>query len=94
MTEEERARGEVRTIEQVGTWSLAKITGLMVVLWGIIIAIPLVALGGPFGASLPVGDVAVLVVGAGLYGTFGGALSAVIYNLAAEVAGGIKIRIE
>lgn len=91
---DEQRHLEARTIEQVGVVSLAKIIGLMGVLWILILIVPALVIGSSFGVGASVGDVVILVVGAGLYGTFGGAVSAVIYNLAAELAGGIEIRLD
>lgn len=84
----------MRTVRQVGVWTVTKIAGLMGLLWSIILALPVIALSGTVPGVGSVGQVAVLVVAAGLYGGFGGAVSAVIYNLAAEFAGGIAVKVE
>lgn len=92
----EEERGEVRTVRQVGVWTVTKVTALMGLLWSVILAVPLIALSGTVAGvgAVSVGETAVLVVGAAFYGGFGGAVSAVIYNLAAEFAGGVAVRVE
>lgn len=90
MAEEER-HFEVRTVEQLGVWSLAKILGLMGILAGLLLAVPALLIGGMFGVGGSVGQFVILIGGAGFYGVFGGAVIAVVYNLAAEFVGGIEI---
>ena len=79
------------TIESIEVWSLAKILGVMGLLWGIIVAITLVV-AGLFWAGAPgIPELVVSVFGGMIYGIIGGAVTAIIYNAAASLIGGIQI---
>lgn len=81
------------TIESIEVWSLAKILGVMGLLWGVIVAITLVV-AGLFGAGVPgLPELVVSVLGGVVYGVIGGAVTAIIYNAAASLIGGIQIEL-
>lgn len=63
----------------------------MGLLWGFIVAVTwLVA--GLFGAGVPgLPELVASVVGGVVYGVIGGAITAIIYNAAASIIGGIQI---
>lgn len=80
-------------IESLEVWSLAKILGVMGFIWGLIVAITwLVA--GLLGAGLPgLPELLASVIGGVIYGVIGGAITAIIYNAAASLIGGIRIEL-
>jgi uncharacterized membrane protein len=81
------------TVDSIDVLSLAKILGVIGLLWGIIIAISWIVLGGPMGGSPGLPELLVSIVGGALYGAIGGALTALIYNAAAGLAGGIEFEV-
>lgn len=79
------------TIDSIEVWSLAKILAVMGFLWGLIVAITWIAIG-LFGGAMPgFSELLASVVGGVLYGVIGGAITAIIYNAAASLIGGIEI---
>lgn len=79
------------TIERVGVRSLALLLGAMALAWGIITALVWVGVGlerGPF-PGLP--ELASLLIGAPLGGIVVGAISAILFNLAVVLVGGLEI---
>lgn len=82
------------TLEQIDVLSLAKVVGVIGLLWGVIIAISWVvaaALGGPFpGAS----ELVFSVFGSLLSGVIVGAVTAILYNAAASLIGGLKLEFD
>jgi hypothetical protein len=77
-------------IQSVDVVSVAKILGIIGLLWGIVLALSWVVLGGPIGGRPGLPELLVAVVGSALYGVLGGALTAIVYNLAAALVGGLK----
>ena len=78
-------------IESIGVLSLAKILGVMGLLWGIIVALTWLVTG-LFGLGLPgFPELIATVVGGTLGGVIGGAITAIIYNAAASLLGGIAV---
>ena len=81
----------LRTVNAIGVRSLATIMGVMGLLWGLIVAITWVA-AGVLGAPVPgLPELLVTVLGATLYGVVGGAITALVYNVAASLVGGIRL---
>jgi len=81
------------TVDTIEVWSLAKILGVMGLLWGLILAVSWVV-AGFLGAGLPGPlELVVSVTGGVLYGVLGGAITAIIYNAAASLIGGIEIEL-
>jgi len=83
-----------RTLEQIGVASLAKVVGVIGLLWGIILAITWLvtgALGGPF-PGLP--ELVVSVVGGLLSGAIVGGVTAILYNAAASLIGGLELEFD
>lgn len=60
---------------------------------GLFVAIGWIVLGGPFGGRPGLPEHLVAVVGVGLYGVVGGAVTAVVYNAAASLVGGIELEL-
>lgn len=84
---------ETRTIEALKVWPLAKILGVMGLLWGIIVGITWFA-AGVMGAGVPgFPELVISVLGGLLYGVIGGAITAIVYNAAASLVGGIEIEL-
>jgi hypothetical protein len=80
-----------RTVDSIGVRSLATILGVVGLLWGLIVAVTLAVsafAGGP-APGLP--ELVISVVGGGLYGVVVGALTALVYNAAASLAGGVEL---
>lgn len=80
-------------VDTVDVVSLAKILGVIGLLWGIVVALSWVVLGGPMGGRPGLPELLVAVVGGGLYGLVGGAITAIVYNLAATAVGGIELEL-
>lgn len=83
-----------RTLEQIGVVSLAKVVGAIGLLWGIILAITWLvtgALGGPF-PGLP--ELVVSVVGGLLSGIIVGGTTAILYNAATSLIGGLELEFD
>lgn len=80
-------------IESLDVWSLAKILGVMGLIWGLILAITWVV-AGLFGAGIPgLPELLASVLGGVVYGVIGGAITAIVYNAAASLIGGLKIEL-
>jgi hypothetical protein len=86
---------ETREIIAVDVWSLGRTLGAIALIWGVIVAIVALAAGvvggtGPFpgGPELFVG-VAVSVLG----GIAAGVVTAILYNAAAALLGGIEVEL-
>lgn len=82
-----------RTVDSVTIVSLALILGTMSLLWGIILAITWFVtglLGGPSPGFL---ELVTTIVGGAVGGLVVGAVSAILYNAAASLVGGIEIEL-
>jgi len=101
------------TVRRVGVLSLAKIQGLLMFVFGLIIGVIYGLIFMIFGAAMTslapkdegaAGGISTIVIGIilmiavpifyGLIGFIGGAIGALIYNIAAGFVGGIKIDLE
>lgn len=81
------------TVESIGVWLLAKILGVMGLLWGLIMAI-LSLFVGMMGAGMMGGaEILVWLVGGPLYGVVVGAITAIVYNAAASLIGGVELEL-
>lgn len=80
-------------VETVDVVSLAKILGVIGLLWGIVLAVSWIVLGGPLGGRPGLPELVIAVVGGALYGVVGGAITAIVYNLAAGLVGGIELEL-
>lgn len=83
-----------RTLERIDVVSLAKVVGAIGLLWGVILAITWLvagALGGPFPG---LGELAVSTVGSLLSGVIVGAVTAILYNAAASLIGGLELEFD
>lgn len=81
------------TVDTIDVVSLAKILGVMGVLWGLVVAVSWIILGGPIGGRPGLLELLIAIVGGGIYGVIGGAITAIVYNLAATVVGGIELEL-
>jgi hypothetical protein len=81
------------TVTNVGIVSLAKILGSIGLLWGLLLALSWIILGGPLGGRPGLPELLIAVIGGGLYGVVGGAITAVVYNAAASLVGGIELEL-
>jgi len=83
-----------RTLERIDVVSLAKVVGVIGFLWGLILAITWLvagALGGPF-PGMP--ELVVSVVGGLLSGIIVGGVTAILYNAATGLTGGLKLEFD
>jgi hypothetical protein len=81
----------LRTIHSIDVRSLATILGVMGLLWGLIVAITWFA-AGLLGAAAPaLPELLFTILGGVLYGVVGGAITAIVYNAAASLVGGIEL---
>lgn len=81
------------TVTEVDVVSLAKILGIIGLLWGLVVALGWIVLGGPLGGRPGLPELLIAVVGGALYGLVGGAITAIVYNLAASLVGGIELEL-
>lgn len=83
-----------RTLERIDVVSLAKVVGVIGFLWGVILAVTWLvtgALGGPF-PGMP--ELVVSVVGSLLSGIIVGGITAILYNAATSLTGGLELEFE
>jgi len=81
------------SVDSIDVVSLAKILGVIGLLWGLILAISWIVLGGPIGGRPGFLELLIAIVGGALYGVIGGAITAIIYNVAAGIVGGIELEL-
>jgi hypothetical protein len=83
-----------RTLERIDVVSLAKVVGVIGLLWGVILAITWLvtgAFGGPF-PGIP--ELVVSVVGSLLSGIIVGGITAILYNAATSLVGGLELEFD
>ena len=83
-----------QTLERIDVVSLAKVVGVIGLLWGTILAIAWLvtgALGGPF-PGIP--ELVVSVVGSALSGIIIGGITAILYNAATSLIGGLELEFD
>jgi hypothetical protein len=83
-----------RTLERIDVVSLAKVVGVIGFLWGVILAITWLvtgALGGPFPGIV---ELVVSVVGSLLSGIIIGGVTAILYNAATSLIGGLELEFD
>lgn len=80
-------------IQSIKVWSLAKILGVMGLIWGLIVAITWFLVGMVGGGVPGLPELLVSVVGGVIYGVIGGMITAIIYNAAASLIGGIQLEL-
>jgi len=81
-------------LERIDVVSLAKVVGVIGFLWGVILAITWLvtgALGGPF-PGMP--ELLVSVVGSLLSGIIVGGITAILYNAATSLIGGLELEFD
>lgn len=82
-----------RIVHSIDVWALAKILGVMGLLWGLVVAVTWVAVD-LLGGNVPgLPELLVTVLGGTLYGVVGGAITAVIYDAAASIIGGRELEL-
>lgn len=81
------------TVDAIGVKSLAKILGIMGLLWGLVLALSWIVFGGPIGGRPGLPELLIAIVGGALYGAIGGAVTAIVYNAVAAVVGGIELEL-
>lgn len=82
-----------RTVEAIGVVSLAKILGVMGLLWGVIMAIVSLFVGVMGAGTMGGAELAMMLVGGPIYGIVTGAVVAIVYNAAASLIGGIELEL-
>lgn len=83
-----------RTLERIDVVSLAKVTGVIGLLWGIIIAITWLVTG-LFGGPVPgLTELAGSVVGSLLSGIVVGGITAILYNASTSLIGGLELEFD
>ncbi len=90
----------MKVLKKVSLLSVANVLGMMGVVWGLVIAILAIALGGLItsvlpgaGAAVGVGIISIIVfpLTYGIVGFVAGVICALLYNIVAKRIGGIKI---
>jgi hypothetical protein len=79
------------SVDAIGVVSLAKVLGVVGLLWGVIVALTWLVFGGPIGGRPGLIELVVAVGGGALYGVLIGLLTALVYNAAAGIAGGLEL---
>lgn len=81
---------ETRTLEHVDVLSMAKVLGVIGLLWGLIVSITWLVTGA-FGGPFPGGpELVTSTVGSLIGGVIAGGVTAILYNAAASLIGGIE----
>lgn len=81
----------VQTVERLDVVSMAKVVGVIGLLWGLIISITWLVtgfLGGPFPGAM---ELLAYTVGSLLGGIVFGGVTAILYNAAASLIGGLEL---
>lgn len=84
---------EVRTLDEIDVASLAKVVGVIGFLWGLVLSIAWLvvgALGGPFPGAP---ELLIATVGSLVAGIVVGGVTAVLYNAAAGLTGGLELEL-
>lgn len=89
-------------VQSIGVWSLAKILGVMGLLWGVLmllISLFVGVLGGGMMGGVGYGmmggpELLIWLVAGPLYGVVVGAITAIVYNAAASLIGGVELEID
>lgn len=81
------------SLARVDVASVAKILGVVGLLWGLIVGVMWTATGLVGGPSPGLTALAAATVGGTLYGVIAGAVTALIYNAAAGLVGGIEFEL-
>jgi hypothetical protein len=90
-------------LRRVGVFSLAKLQGIIMAIFGLIFGIFYAIIGVTVGSALGatgllagLGFLAIIILPIvyGIFGFIGGAVGALIYNLAAKMTGGIEMSFE
>ena len=94
------------TLSRLGVFSCAKVSGVLYALFGLLAgmifsffaligtAIGIASEGGPealIGLFFGIGAVVIMPIVYGIFGFIGGAITGLLYNLAASVLGGIEL---
>jgi len=82
-----------RTIDAVGVRSAAEVFGVVGLLLGIVVGLTWLVVGGPGGGRAGFPELLFAVTAGVLYGVVGGAVSAVVYNAAASLVGGLELEL-
>ncbi|MHB9287650.1 hypothetical protein ACKVMT_11515 [Halobacteriales archaeon Cl-PHB] len=83
-----------QTVESIGVASLARILALMGLLWGGILSVTWLAAGLLGSAAPGLSELLVLVLLGVVYGAIGGVVTAILYNAAASLIGGLELTLE
>lgn len=81
------------SIERLDVLSLAKVVGVIGLLWGVIVAITWLAIGvvgGPFPGAP---ELVASTVGSLVAGILVGGITAILYNAAASLIGGLELEL-
>lgn len=84
---------DVKTVDRIDVVSLAKVVGAIGFLWGVLVAIVWLvagALGGPFPGAA---ELLVFTLGSPISGIVVGAITAILYNAAASLIGGLEFEV-
>ena len=82
-----------QTVETIGVWSLAKILAVMGLLWGLIMTVVSLFVGVMGAGMMGGAEALVWLVGGPIYGAVVGAISAIVYNAAASLIGGVELEL-
>jgi hypothetical protein len=83
-----------RTLERIDVFSLAKIVGVIGLLWGVLLAITWLvtgALGGPF-PGMP--ELAISIIAGLISGLIIGGITAILFNATTSLVGGLELDLD
>lgn len=78
------------SLDSIGVVSAARILGAIGLLWGLVVALSWILFGGPLGGGPGMPELVIVVLVGPVYGIVGGAVTAIVYNLAASLTGGLE----
>lgn len=82
---------ETHTVQRLGVFSLAIVVGAIGLLWGVIVTIAWLGVAVLGSATPGITELLVSTLGAGLSGIVAGGVTAILYNAAASLVGGLEL---
>lgn len=81
-------------VQSIGIISLAKILAVMGLLWGVLMVVLSLFVGMMGVEMMGRTEIIIWLVGAPIYGAVVGAITAIVYNAAASLIGGVELDLD